>query len=58
MPTYTPANSISDGPVTNLLSILCILIEICSLAHGGGGGGGGGRALSIFKFGPFIGRFQ
>ena len=31
--TYTPANSIFDGPITNLLSILCILIEILSRAH-------------------------
>ena len=27
MPTYTPANSLFDGLVTNLHSILCILIE-------------------------------
>ena len=27
---YTPPNSIPDGPITNLLSILCILIEILS----------------------------
>ena len=31
--TYTPANSVFDGPITNLLSILCILIEILSRAH-------------------------
>ena len=31
--TYVPPNSISDGPVTNLPSILCILIEILSRAH-------------------------
>ena len=52
MLTYTPANSVFDGPVTNLLSVLCILIEALSRAHekvgggaGGGGGGGGGEAL-------------
>ena len=27
------ANSILDGPITNLLSILCILIEVLSRAH-------------------------
>ena len=35
--TYTPADSIFDGPVTNLLSILCILIEVLSRAHAEGG---------------------
>ena len=30
MQAYTPSNSIFDGPVTNLLSILCILTEILS----------------------------
>ena len=30
MHTYTPANSISDGPITNLLSVLCSLIDILS----------------------------
>ena len=33
--TYTPANSVFDGPVTNLLSVQCILIEIlCSCELG------------------------
>ena len=36
MHTYTPANSIFDGPITNLLSILCILIEVLSRAHAKG----------------------
>ena len=31
--TFMPANSILDGPVTNLLSTLCILIEVLSCAH-------------------------
>ena len=31
--TYMPANSIFDGPVTNLLSVLCILIEVLSCGH-------------------------
>ena len=33
MKTYTPPNCIFDGPVTNLLSVLCILIEMLSHAH-------------------------
>ena len=40
--THTPANSTFHSPVTNRLSILCVLIEVLSRAHGGGGGGGGG----------------
>ena len=39
MLTYTPANSVFDGPVTNLLLVLCILIEALSRAHEKGGGG-------------------
>ena len=31
-----PADSIFDGPVTNLLSTLCILIQILSPAHAKG----------------------
>ena len=50
MHTYTPANTISDGPIAHLHSVLCILIEILIRAHAkkkkkkkkGGGGGGGG----------------
>ena len=30
---YTPPNSIFDGPITNVLSILCVLIELLSRAH-------------------------
>ena len=33
MHTYTPANSVFDGPVTNLLLVLCVLVEILSRAH-------------------------
>ena len=47
MYTYTPANSIFDSPITNLLSILKILVEILSRAHAKGGGGGGEGALII-----------
>ena len=36
MHTYTPPNMIFDGPVTNLLSILSILIEILLRAHAKG----------------------
>ena len=62
MHTYTPASSIFDSLITNLLSILCILTEILSGTHaksggGGGGGIGGGGGLNDFKFGISIGRF-
>ena len=42
MLTHTRANSMFDGPITNPLSVLCILIKVLSRAHSGGGGGGGG----------------
>ena len=28
-----PANNIFDGPITNLLSVLCVLVEVLSRAH-------------------------
>ena len=37
MQSYTHANSIFDGPITNLLSILYVLIHISSRAHPKGG---------------------
>ena len=49
---YMPANSVSDGPVTILLSRPCILIEILSRAHVKGE-----KGRNDFKFGAFIGRF-
>ena len=49
MHTYTPANSIFDGPTTNLLLILCILIEVLSCAHVKGE-----KSLNDFKFGTLI----
>ena len=52
MHTCTPANSISDGPITNLLSILCVLIEVLSRAHAAEE-----ISLNDFKFATFIGRF-
>ena len=52
MLTYTPANSIFSGPLTNLLSILCVLTEVLSLLHGKGG-----KGLNNFKFDTFSGRF-
>ena len=52
MHTYTPPNSIFDGPVKILLSILCILIEVLSRTHAKVG-----ESLKDFKFGTFIGRF-
>ena len=45
-----PANRIFDGPVTNLLSTLCILIETLSCAHSKGQ-----KSLKGFRFGTFIG---
>ena len=51
---HMPANSISDGPVTILLSRPCGFFNrnpfTCSCEGGGGG-------LNDFKFGAFIGRF-
>ena len=59
MHMYTPPKSVSDGPVTNLFSILCILIEIFSRVHAKvGGGSGGGRIFNDFKLGTLIGRFS
>ena len=50
---YTPLSSIFDGPVTNLLSMLCILTEILSRAHTKGA-----ESHNGFKSGTFIGRFR
>ena len=47
-----PEDGIFDGPVTNLLSVLCILIELFWRAHVKGG-----KKLNGFKSGTFIGRF-
>ena len=47
-----PENSIFDGPITNLLLILYILIETISCAHAKGG-----KSLNDFKFGTFVGCF-
>ena len=65
--TYTPANSIFASPIANLLSILCIWVEILSSAHAkggrgreeggggrGGGGGGGERALMTSNFARLV----
>ena len=51
--TYMPANSIFDGPITNLLSTLCSFIEIFSHAHAKGE-----KSLSGFRFGTFMECFQ
>ena len=54
MHAYTPANSIFDGPITNLLSTLCILLDrnyfTCWCQ--------GGKGLNEFKFGTFTDGFQ
>ena len=51
MHPHTPGNSVFDGPITNIISILCILIEILTRAHAKRG-----QSLNDFKFGTFIGR--
>ena len=53
MHTYKPANSILDGRITDLLSVLCILTDLLR-AHAKWGGGG---SCNGFKFGTFIGHF-
>ena len=52
MHAYTPVNNISDGPVTNLLSILCILIEFLS-----GAPVKGWKSQNGFKLDTSIGHF-
>ena len=52
MHTYTSENSIFDGHITNLPSILCILIEVLPCAHANRK-----KNLNDFKFGTFIGCF-
>ena len=52
MHTYMFANNVFDGPISNLLLILCSLIEIFSRAHALGG------SLNDFKFGTFVDHFQ
>ena len=55
--TYVPTNSISDGPITNLHSVLRILMELieilfmCSCQ-------GEGKGVNGIEFGTFIGRFS
>ena len=49
MHTYTPENSIFDSPITNLLSVIRILIGIISRAHAKGG-----ESLGGFKFVTFV----
>ena len=53
MHTYTPANSIFDGPIATRLSILCILVEVLSPAHAKRE-----ESHNDFKFASSIGRFQ
>ena len=45
-------NSVFDGPVTHLLSVLCIFIEILLRAHAKGQ-----KSHNDFRFGTFIGHF-
>ena len=53
MLTYTLANSIFDGSVRNLLSVLRVLIEIFSRAPAKGN-----KGVNDFRFGTFIGHFE
>ena len=53
MHTYTPANSMFDGPIRNLFSILCILVEVLSRAHAKRV-----KSFNDFKFGASVGRFS
>ena len=52
MHPYTSENSIFNDPITNLRSLLCILINVISRAKAKGG-----KSLTIFKSGTFIRRF-
>ena len=47
-----PVHIIFDGPVTNLLSVRCILIEILSRAHAKEE-----KGLNVFKLATFLGSF-
>ena len=53
MQTDTPANSIFDGPIATLLSILCILVEVLSRVQTKRV-----KRLNDFRFGTSIGRFS
>ena len=52
MHTYTPAHNKFDGPVTNLLSILRVLVKVISRAQAQRR-----KSLDDFKVGTSIGRF-
>ena len=49
-----PVNSIFSGPITHLLSMLCVLMKIPSLASAKKKT----KRLKGFKFGTLVGRFQ
>ena len=53
MHAYTPANNIFDGPLANLFSVLCVLVDILSSALAKRG-----KSLNGFKFGTPVGRFS
>ena len=61
MNAYTPEKGVFDGPVTNVLSVLCMLIQVLLTCwcEGGGRWGGGGQNPNHFKFfGTFTGNSQ
>ena len=49
-----PANSLFDGPVTTLISVPCILVDVLSRAHTKKGGG----SLNDLKSAISVGRFS
>ena len=51
MHAYMPANSLFDGPITTLHSVLSVLIHVVLRAHAKRG-----KSLNDFKFGTSIGR--
>ena len=52
MHTYKLANRIADGPITTLLSVLCIWVEVLSRAHANRG-----QRVNDLSLGTSIGRF-
>ena len=53
MHKHTRADSLFDGPITSLLSTLCVLTEILSHGHAVED-----KSMNDFKFDTFIGCFK
>ena len=58
MRAYTPAASTFNCPITNLLTVLCILIQVLSRGLAIGGEKKKKKSLNDFKFGTFSGCFR